>query len=626
MTRAFHLACVAVVALGVALAVVPTGGAVAEEPKPKPADPALHGSAVAALLEANGGKAPATGEQLWKALGKLGKFAQLPIVFSAVHLDSGIANPRVVIAPTTQGVSDADVTAPNLQGRLFLAANMEKGVNGGDPRVTLVEFISWNSLRRRFDFGVIENMGGDEQPQLKIVDGGKCFSCHKNKGPILGAAPWTNSTHFPLLQTAVSESLKVTAVVPPNPPAGVRDRIDGMALAADEAAVVDAEIRLGSLLRLNRETFRLMNRSAPGRKAFVAMLLAVVEPVVLDPNQREARRAVDAWGSDQSYLRFAADWVALTKATSTGILADYSHFPPLRLNGWTPKKLRPIPPNAKPYDRKLIEASNEEVLKNLTLQAKMIVAYDIQRAQGSHGTPSLAQPSNPKAFVQPPPRAAQKAAAMVNPVMLAVAIGLTEGDRQFLARSLRLAAERVNQPKVTAATLARAVFEGPEFADVLAGGPLPDRDEFKDRFVAGLHNTLMKDHPATKGFAPERREFASGPKYDPKLAEEVELAVVPTTACLRCHDVRPAGKARAFESIPALAFDPLDKTARQNWLTTANKERKQEVLIRMIARLYKDADMPPQDSPEHDRFRVKEAAAFADARIFLEAELARLAK
>ena len=124
----------------------------------------------------------------------------------------------------------------------------------------------------------------------------------------------------------------------------------------------------------------------------------------------------------------------------------------------------------------------------------------------------------------------------------------------------------------------------------------------------------MTNHPATKGFTPERREYASGPKYDPKLAEEVELAVVPTTACLRCHDVRAAGKARAFEPIPALAFDPLDKRSREAWVASTNRERRQVVLARMAERLFKDAHRPPRDPPEHEHFRGKEAKPFEDAK------------
>src|SRR5579871_2665779 len=136
---------------------------------------------------------------------------------------------------------------------------------------------------------------------------------------------------------------------------------------------------------------------------------------------------------------------------------------------------------------------------------------------------------------------------MVNTRLLIETIGLTVGDCRFMNEALEEAAGGLIE-KVATKTLAKAVFEGPEFADVLAGGPLPDRDEFKDRFVAGLDRILKTKYMIQEGFNPDRREYTTSPRYDPNAVEEIEAVVVPTTACLRCHDVRPAGKARMFES------------------------------------------------------------------------------
>src|SRR5262245_6244603 len=55
------------------------------------------GTAIGLVLEANGNEVPKNGEQLVKALDKLGEFAQLPVTFSAVALHTGLSNPRVVI-------------------------------------------------------------------------------------------------------------------------------------------------------------------------------------------------------------------------------------------------------------------------------------------------------------------------------------------------------------------------------------------------------------------------------------------------------------------------------------------------------------------------------------------------
>ncbi|MBA4063836.1 MAG: hypothetical protein C0501_09015 [Isosphaera sp.] len=616
----------------------PAGAAPDDEPAaaPPPRASALAGSAVAAVLDANGGKPPATGEDLVKALGKLGTFAQLPVVFSGVRLDSGVGNPRVVIAQVVDGLGDAGPADPNLTGRLFLAANMERDPKGGDPRVRSVEFISWNTLRRRFDFGVIDGMGGDAAPELRVVDGGRCFACHKNKGPILGAAPWTNSTHHTGLRTLTINRLRLDPAVP-----GGRDRVDGMALAAPAAAAVDGAVRTGASLRLARETFRLMNRSDGGRKAFVALLVAVAAPGPLDPNDKPVRAVVDAWGNDPSWTRFVTDWVAVARGTNTGTLVDFAPIPKPLYAGWGTHfaTIQPVPqpppggfpsPQAAAAFAKKVEtvvASNQRVEQQHQDRLRQLALFDAARAAGVHGVPSVAQPSNPRAFVPPQPKVSQRPSGMVNPYLLAGTIGLSGGDRKFLWESLAAAAGRVKNPKVTAAVLARAVFEGEEFADVLAGGPLPDRDEFKDRFVAGLDAVLRTRHGLAGGFAPDRAEYAGGPRHDPKAAESAEAAVVPTSACLRCHDIRPAGTARPFEPIPDLAFDPFDKAGRAAWLAgVADRARRKAVLGRLLERMATDADMPPEDAPEHDLFRVKGAAAFAEARAFLEAELEKIKK
>jgi len=41
-------------------------------------------------------------------------------------------------------------------------------------------------------------------------------------------------------------------------------------------------------------------------------------------------------------------------------------------------------------------------------------------------------------------------------------------------------------------------------------------------------------------------------------------------------------------------------------------------------RLATDADMPPEDAPEHDLFKLKDAAGFGDVKRFLAAELEKV--
>jgi hypothetical protein len=368
------------------------------------------------------------------------------------------------------------------------------------------------------------------------------------------------------------------------------------------------------------------------------MLIAIAEPGALGSNEKEAKRLLENWGNEQSYVRFTSDWIALNKSYNTGLLSDYILFPVARREGYYPPPNKPIPPPppggfssqqaAAAYEKKVQRETdiNNDIARTNVRQIDLMAMYDAARAEGHPGLPSSAVPSNPKAFVQPPTKVPQKPTGMVNAVMLANTIGLTDGDRRFLSESLAAAVERIKKPKVPISTIARAVFEGPEFADVLKGEALPDRDDFKDRFVAGLHKHLMAKYPDTKGFTPDRSNYASGPRYDPNLVQEKEAAVVPTSACLRCHDVLPSGKSRAFEPIPPLSFDPFDKVNRDVWVKTPDKERRRQVLSRMLERLVKDADMPPHDSPEHALFRVKEAAAFTEAKEFLTAELDKVKK
>jgi hypothetical protein len=250
-------------ALALAVLAAPVAPAAADPPPAAtPADP-LPFSAISAVLAANGGRVPATGEQLAAALAGAGRFAQLAVPFSAVRLDSGLSNPRVILTPRVAGLNPAEATRPNLDARLFLVANMDRPAAGGDPRVASVEFISWNTRRRRFDFGVIELGGGSTPPQLRVVDGGKCFSCHKNRGPILGADPWSNTAHDELVRIALSDRLRLAPPGRVNPVGLQRDRIDGMVLLAPDGPDVDFGVRLGATLRLNREVFRAMNRT-PG--------------------------------------------------------------------------------------------------------------------------------------------------------------------------------------------------------------------------------------------------------------------------------------------------------------------------------------------------------------------------
>jgi hypothetical protein len=254
--------------------------------------------------------------------------------------------------------------------------------------------------------------------------------------------------------------------------------------------------------------------------------------------------------------------------------------------------------------------------------ANQVARYDALRATGRHGLPSEHQPSNPKAFVRPPLPLPTQPSQLVSAVMLARAIGLSENDRVFLAERIDLIAGRFDNPKMTPVAVAKSIFTGPHFADVLETGALPERDDFKDRFVAGFRDVFRTEF-AIDAFSIPRDRYASAPKFDPLAAPEKEVVALPSHACMACHDIRGAGKA-AFNPIPALAFDPFDATARDAWLKNADRKKKAEVLARFVKRLGTDKDMPPEDSTEAEMYRVKDPAALNAVQQWLDAELKKV--
>jgi hypothetical protein len=619
------------------------------------------------------GKVPSTGEELTTALASVGQPAQLPVSFSAVALDSGLANPRVVLAPgvgtksrsgrsslegglsggwspaTAEGparissISQAEVSTPDFTGRLFFAVNTEH-VESETTRARSIEFISWNSQRKRFDFGLIHNLGSAGAAQLEVVDGVKCFSCHKTHGPILGGGPWSNTTHNSLLRTAASEVFNL-----PGPPADLAApfrarlpmgidvespsgaRFDGIDLLSAQALQVDAHVRLGAERLRNREAFRLMTRYPGGPKLLALLFGGLVTPappaktgeLPVKPGELPFGPGDLPFGAgdlagkagtlhkavplakidedlrsriDQTYPpgTFSDRWLDSQKAAPSSILLDFSPAGP-----------QPSQPN--------LEWGGT---------AALVKKYDATRASAPVVLPSQRLPSNPRAFLKPALNPVRPSKT-VNVTRLAETIGLSESDRDFLARTLSDAAARAGTGKVTPAALAAAVFEGPAFADVLKDGSLPDRDEFKDRFVAGLKEVLDKKYNQPGAVAVSRTEYASTPEFTPG-AEEPEPVLVPTTACQRCHEIRPSGKAKFREPLPALAFDPFDKKSRDAWVASSEPQRRQQVLNRMLKRLVEDKDMPPEDAPEFDKFRTKNTAAFDAVQEFLEAELKKV--
>jgi hypothetical protein len=638
----------------------------AQEPPTTPVSlgEAYDCTAIGDVIRANNGQVPGNGTELMKALAKLGDFAQLPVPFSAVALDSGLTKPRVVIAPrlgraiketeedpegktpaagvpggrpqpANSPISTAKVTQAHIEGRLFLAANME-GKTADDLRVKTIEFISWNTKKKKFDFGVIDC--ANEKPEIQILDGLRCFACHKNRGPILGQGPWSNTTHNDVVRAAALKALFPNDTVQlDNPKVGpkrprplpipqfqpgafgmpfitpeLRERttFDGMSIVAGEPEVCDSAIRFGGDLARDREIYKAMARSADGRKGLAILMTGIASDKPILQADHQLRVPLDQTFS-ASYSPFANEVVGLHKSMSN-TLGDFS---PSGSMG----SVRSVVTN-QPAGWGSGSFQRVDVVIVWGGTPKSVTEYDSRRTQGDPAMPSQRLPSNPKSFLRPAVTVPGRASSAVSAVTLARAIGLSEGDREFLSKSLSELAGKINKPKVTGATLAKEVFNSPPFADALKAGNIPDREEFKDLFADAL-DVVAKNHK-TEGLKLARGDYASGPNCAPVAGrEDKEPAIVPTTACQRCHDLRGVGKPSAFNPIPMLAFDPFDATSREAWVKATDPRKRAEVLTRMTKRLVTDKDMPPEDAPEYEKFRQKEAAAFDGIKDWLDAEL-----
>lgn len=105
--------------------------------------------------------------------GGTGSISGLLIPFSMAPQFTSLESPRIVL------------TAPDgspERGRLFV------GIPGEDADV---EFISWNTERLAFDFGMIETREGTRR--VSFANEPTCFACHRTRSPIFPEASWDNT-------------------------------------------------------------------------------------------------------------------------------------------------------------------------------------------------------------------------------------------------------------------------------------------------------------------------------------------------------------------------------------------------------------------------------------------------
>ena len=287
-------------------------------------------------------------------------------------------------------------TDPILEGRLFFAANFERSFTNS-LLVTTLEFISWNTRKKQFEFGVIEF--APEGPEISRLNGVRCFACHKNKGPILGIGPWSNTTKNDVVRAAAAtalESLHLRNHPPAQP--GIKDptvllrsqtTYDGISVVVADPEAVDFAVRLGSDLARDRAVYRAMVKSANGRQAFHYLLATLVEPQPIEVSYQMVKPQLDRV-FDVNYGNFGNDVAAIhNKSFST--LHDYS---PAGSMG----KIKTTLGQEISWGAGSFQPPSTTIVWSGTTDE--VTAYDNRRCAGDPAIAPGKQPSNPRSFVR----------------------------------------------------------------------------------------------------------------------------------------------------------------------------------------------------------------------------------
>ncbi len=104
------------------------------------------------------------------------KVSGMLVPFSFATEFTSLEKPRVVL------------TAPESseqKGRIFIA------ISELENHARKIEFISWNTIRGAFDFGIIEEK--NQQRRVVFANEATCFACHRTRSPIFPDASWDNT-------------------------------------------------------------------------------------------------------------------------------------------------------------------------------------------------------------------------------------------------------------------------------------------------------------------------------------------------------------------------------------------------------------------------------------------------
>jgi hypothetical protein len=232
-----------------------------------------------------------------------------------------------------------------------------------------------------------------------LVDGVKCFSCHKTKGPILGGARGHDDPQLAAADSGLRLLGGEAAKPEPGPGLGGRfppgfdlgpdrGRFGDIDVLSAQAFKVDEHVRLGAERLRNREAFRLSARYPGGSKLLASMLGGLVTPVAggrpgevrpplgglgIPTAVPLAKVDQDMKGKIDAALRssgYGTRWLEHQKASPSSILLDFS-------------PAGPKPP------RSTVEWGGTPAA---------VRKYDESRATVPVVLPSNSQPSSPKAF------------------------------------------------------------------------------------------------------------------------------------------------------------------------------------------------------------------------------------
>src|SRR4051795_8566807 len=107
-----------------------------------------------------------------------------------------------------------------------------------------------------------------DKPELKILDGARCFSCHKNRGPIMGITPWSNTMHNEVVRNTALAAMSRPVTLPDGKEVRIGDT-DGLSFKTPRALEVDIAVRLGAAIPRDRATFKRLAETPETRKALV---------------------------------------------------------------------------------------------------------------------------------------------------------------------------------------------------------------------------------------------------------------------------------------------------------------------------------------------------------------------